>query len=207
MRARNLSALMLALVALTAAPALAAHRHDDQAGHRHARDLSHGDGMESDWDGDTLVLKDGAGSGDAVAITPAGGLTVNGDAVPLDRGQRRLVQDFYGGYVRIEEEAAVLGAEGAKLGMAGAAIAARALARVVRLGRDDYDEEDLEREMEAEGARMELKGAELEQRGDAIESLVDELRGTVAEMHDRIPQLGALDWFRMGDDAEAADDE
>jgi len=206
MRVRMLSVLTLAVLALTAAPVQAGYHH--RSAERHdARHLSHGDGMESDWDGDTLVLKDSAGSGDRVAITPAGGLTINGETVPLDRGERRLVQDFYGGYVRIEEEAVTLGAAGAKLGVAGAALAVRALARVVHLSRDDYDEEDLEREMETESARMESRGADLEKRGEAIESLVDDLRGTVTEMRGRIPELGALDWFQMGRDGENEEDE
>lgn len=205
MRVRMLSVLTLAVLALTFAPVLAGPHHDGSADRHQARHLSHDDGMESDWDGDTLVLTDASGSDDSVAITPAGGLTINGDTVPLDRGERRLVQDFYGGYVRIEEEAATLGAAGAKLGVAGAALAARALAGVVRLSRDDYDEEDLEHEMEAEAARMEAKGAELEKRGEAIESLVDDLRGTVTELRAAIPGLAALDWFRVDGDGE--DDE
>ena len=207
MRVRMLSVLTLAVMALAAAPVLADHHHHGSADRHHTRHLSHGESMESDWDGDTLVLKAPAGSDDRVAITPAGGLTINGDTVPLDRGERRLVQDFYGGYVRIEEEAATLGAAGAKLGVAGAALAARALARVVRLSRDDYDEEDLEREMDAEAARMESKGADLEKRGEAIASLVDDLRATVAELRGRIPELGALDWFQMGHDRENEEDE
>lgn len=205
MRVRMLSVLTLAVLALIVSPALAGPHHDGSADRHQARHLSHDGGMESDWDGDTLVLKDAAGSDDNVAITPAGGLTINGDTVPLDRGERRLVQDFYGRYVRIEEEAVTLGAAGAKLGVAGAALAARALAGVVRLSRDDYDEEDLEREMESEAARMEMKGADLEKRGEAIESLVDDLRGTVTEMRGKIPELGALDWFRVDGDGE--DDE
>jgi hypothetical protein len=202
MRVRRLSVLTLAVLALTVAPVLAGPHHDGSADRHQARHLSHGDGMERDWDGDTLVLTDTAGSDDRVAITPAGGLTINGDTVPLDRGERRLVQDFYGGYVRIEEEVVTLGAAGAKLGVAGAALAARALARVVRLSRDDYDEEDIEREMEAEAARMESKGADLEKRGEAIASLVDELRGTVTAMRAAIPELDALDWFRVDGDGE-----
>jgi len=207
MRFRALLVLALAVLAATAAPALAGHHHHGSADRHHVHHLSHDDGIESDWDGDTLVLKDSAGSGDRVAITPAGGLTINGETVPLDRGERRLVQDFYGGYVRIEEEAVTLGAAGAKLGVAGAALAVRALARVVHLSRDDYDEEDLEREMETESARMESRGADLEKRGEAIESLVDDLRGTVTEMRGRIPELGALDWFQMGRDGENEEDE
>ncbi len=206
MRVRKLSALTLAVLALTVAPVLAGHHHDGSADRHHARHLSHGKGMESDWNGDTLVLTDAAGSGGSAEVTPVGGLTINGDTVPLDRDERRLVQDFYGGYVRIEEEAAVLGAEGAKLGVAGAALAARALARAVRLSRDDYDEEDLEREMEAEAARMEMKGTDLEKRGEAIVSLVDDLRGTVTEMRGRIPELGALEWFRIWSDGENEED-
>ncbi|MHB8078871.1 MAG: hypothetical protein ACYDIE_06415 [Candidatus Krumholzibacteriia bacterium] len=211
MRIRTLSVLTLMALALAAAPVLAG-RHHDAAGsrrvhHHQAQAHAHADGMESDWDGDTLVLKDAAGSGDSVALTPDGGLTVNGDTVPLDGCGRRLVQDFYGGYVRIEEEAAVLGAEGAKLGVAGAAIAARALAGVVRLSRDDYDQDDLEREMEAEGARMEARGAELGKRGEAIESLVDDLRGTVAALRATVPALAGLAWFRMDGDGESVDGE
>lgn len=202
MRVRMLSVLTLAALALIVSPALAGPHHDGSADRHQARHFSHDDGMESDWDGDTLVLTDAAGSDDSVAITPAGGLTINGETVPLDRGERRLVQEFYGGFVRIEEEAATLGAAGAKLGVAGAALAARALAGVVRLSRDDYDEEDLEREMEAEAARMESKGAELEKRGEAIESLVDDLRETVTELRAAIPGLDALDWFRMDGDGE-----
>ncbi len=207
MRKRALSALALAALAVAVAPAQAGHRHEGRADRHHDRHVTHGHGMDSDWEGDTLVLTDGAGAGDRVTITPAGDLAVSGEPVALAGGERRLVQDFYGGYLKIEEEAAVLGAEGAKLGAAGAALAARALAGVARLARDDYDEEDLEREMEAEAARMESRGTELERRGEAIESLVDDLRGTVAELRGRIPELGALDWFRIDGDGESPGDE
>lgn len=207
MRLRALSILMLAALTAIAAPALAGGPRDGAADRQPGDNVSDGDGIRSDWDGDTLVLTDEAGSGERVAVTPAGGLTVNGREVALAGGERRLVQDFYGRYVRIEEAAAVLGADGTSLGVAGAALAARALARVVRLSRDDYDEADLEREMKAEAARLELKGADLGKRGEAIETMVDDLRGTVTELRGRIPELGALGWFRMGGDGEGSGDE
>ena len=207
MKIRAFPTLTLAVFALTAAPALAGHDHHRD---RHCGSplVVHGhldEGFAVAWDGDTLLLRPEAGARGQVAITPEGTLRINGDAVTLDRGQRRLLQDFYGQYVAIEEDAAALGAEGAKLGVASAALAARALTRVVRLTRDDYDEQDLEREMEAEGAHLEREGAALEKRGEALEVLADELGARADGLRARIPELAALDWFRM--DGHETDDD
>lgn len=203
MKARMLPLLALAVLAAAAAPVAAAARHE-AAAPTHAFHPHDEEGMSSDWNGDTLVLEERTGSGGRVTIAPEGTLTIDGDAVPLDGDQRRLLQDFYGRYVQIEEEAVTLGGEGARLGVAGAALAARALAGVARLSRDDYDQEDLEREMEAAAARLEAKGNDLEQRGESIESLVDDLRAAAVGLRERIPALGALAWFRVGGDRGTA---
>ncbi len=85
-------------------------------------------------------------------------------------------------------EGLAIGIEGAKLGIS-------AIGRVLRMAFTDYDEDDLERDMERGAEVIEAKAEVLEDRAKELEEMAEDLQDLTYEMCEEIPALTALDWF------------
>lgn len=190
---RRTRSLLLALLAtaLVAAPALAGDR--DGEGHRYRHDSD--DGRDFDLDGEWLRITHDDHRGDEVAISADGALEIDGESVRVGRDERGLLRDYHAQYVALMESAAGIGEEAAAVGVAGAAVGVRALSKVLKLLEEDFDEADLEREMELEEAKLEARAGKLEAWGEEIESLADEFEDTGRALRRRIPELRELGWF------------
>jgi hypothetical protein len=162
---------------------------------RHHRLHDLGDGLDIDFEGDTLVLTHDDYRGDAVEITREADLIVNDDRVRTGRAERRLLRAYYDRALQIEVVALELGEEGARIGVQGASLAAHALIRVVKLLSPDYDSDDLEREMEEKSEKIEIRAEALEERAEELEELVDEMEDLADDLRERVPELEALGWF------------
>lgn len=147
-------------------------------------------------DGTVIIKQDNGRDEDVVEITEDYELFINDREVRLTPEQRRYVKDFHGQVFDIIDEGKALGLEGAKLGLGGVEVAFTALAGVVKMIGPDYDEDDLEREVEAKADILEAKADILEERADAIEDMADDLEDIFYDMEDAIPELEKLhlDW-------------
>lgn len=183
MRPALLLPLVLALSA--AAPAWAGH------GKTH---IDH-DGLQLDFDGDTLIVESGENDRDTVEISADFDLTVNGHRIETDRKDRKLLQAYYEKAGEIDEAARQIGLEGARIGVKGAALGVSALGKVIHLLSSDYDSDDLEEEIEAEAEKIESQAEGLEEAAELLEEQVEELEEIADDLQDRIPALDDLDWF------------
>lgn len=152
------------------------------------------DGFRLDFEGDTLVVE-GGGHGEEVEITADLELYVDGRRIETDRGDRRLLKDYYAQAEEIVAVAEDLGREGALLGARGAAVGVRAVGRVLRLLDKDYDAEDLEADIERDTEKIEFEAEKIEQAGERLEEQIDDLRGIGDRLQERIDDLDRLDWF------------
>lgn len=152
------------------------------------------DGYHLDFEGDTLVVEGGRHS-ETVEITADLELSIDGERVKVDRGDRRLLKAYYEKAEDLVDEAEELGREGAKLGARGAAVGVRAVASVLRLLSDDYDADDLEADIDAETEFIEIDAAKIEAAGKRLEEKLDDLRDIGDDLQRKVPELKDLDWF------------
>jgi len=130
-----------------------------------------------------------------VEITRDYELYVNGKKVELNDEQQDWVMDYHELVRDIYREAMDIGWEGAKIGVKGAALGLKAVVGVVRLLSPDYDEEDLERDLEYEAEKIEIEAEELEEFAEEIEEMAEDLEYTHKLMRREIKQLDRLRWF------------
>ena len=187
-----LAMVALAALALPTGPAAAGHRH----GEKHRISVGHDhDGQQVDLEDGWLLFRHDDHPREEVAISADGDLEVNGEAVRVDARDREALREFHLGFVEILDSATALGEEAAEVGVAGAALGAKALAKVIRLLDEDYDEADLEHEMKLEEEKIGAVAAKLEAKGEAIEELADEWEADGRALKRRIPELREIDWF------------
>jgi hypothetical protein len=166
--------------------------HEFNNYHYHAND-----GIRFDIDGSDVIItcEKRRYKSDEVKITEDYKLYVNGDKVDLDDEQEELIESYHRKAVELDEEARMIGLEGAKIGTEGAKIGARAVSGVVKMLFLDFDEDEFEASIEREADRLEEKADKLEERAEALEDMADELENVHDEMADKIPELDELKWF------------
>ena len=130
-----------------------------------------------------------------VEITEDYKLYIDGKEIDLDSDQQELVEEFHDLYCDMYSKAKSIGKDGLAIGIDGAKLGLRAVGRVLKMIFTDYDEDDLERDMEREAEVIEAKAEILEDRAEALEDMADELQDLTYEMYDEIPALAALEWF------------
>ena len=170
------------------------------AGHHHSYDYTPFSGHTFRVDNITVNVDDGdiviynEVTDDEVIVTEDYELLVNEKPIELTAAQQELVKQFHDQTYGIIDEAIKIGIEGGKIGLAGAGVGLKAVAGVFKLLLPDYDEDDLDRDMERETAKLEKKAEALEKRADALEEKANDAEDTFNEMIDVIPALTALDW-------------
>jgi len=147
-------------------------------------------------DGSVLIThKERGEPRSTVEITETYELYVDDERVTLDADQQALVKDFHVQSMEILDLAKVLGWEGAKIGVEGARLGAKAVGCLFKLILPGYDTDDFENEIEQEADKIEAKAEKLEEKAEAIEDLADELDDLARDMRSDIPELRQLRWF------------
>lgn len=132
---------------------------------------------------------------DEVMLNEKHELFVNDEKIVLNEDQLALVSEFYDTVFDIKDEAKKIGWEGAKLGIDGAKIGLKAIGGVLKMIFTSYDEDDLERDMEAATDKIELKANRLEKKAEVIEEMAYDIEDMSFEMFETIPALEELGWF------------
>ncbi len=162
---------------------------------------SHGSRYDDDWnfraksidfeDG-TLVIEH---EDWIVEITKDCELYIDGRKVRTNRQQKKLLRRYYRDYEDIEELAAEIVKEGAKIGLAGAKLGVSAVACAAKLLLEDYDCDDMEDEIEIKSDDLEKMARKLEKKAEKIEDKADDLKRTHKKLRRSIPELGDLEDF------------
>jgi len=132
---------------------------------------------------------------DEVKITGDYQLYVNGDRVDVDDDQEELLKKFYHKALDLNEEAKMIGREGAEIGVEGAKIGARAVSGVIQMLLLDFDEDKFEAKIEREAERLEEKAEKLEERAEVLEEMAEDLEDMHDDLGRKIPELRELKWF------------
>ena len=208
--------LILALTLLLVAAGAARHLHswdDDRDRHQ----INCLDDFDIEMDGDVVILTSQDRHRDVIEITEDLHLSINGDQIEIDRDQTRLVGRFYDDVMELEEYAEEIGAEGERIGRAGAALGQLATAKALRALsalsiphtegsmnfswydweelEDELEEledqlEDLEDEMEdAYDEDFEIASDELEQWADGISDLAEEIEDIADDVQDSFDDM------------------
>jgi len=130
-----------------------------------------------------------------VEITPEHELFINGEAIELNDDQQELVKEYYEGLSEIIDSAMHIGLRGAKIGVKGVMLGMSALVKMVKLLGDDYDSQDLEREIEKESKKLEAKAKRLEAEAEELEVLAERFEKTQKKFAREIKEIRELDIF------------
>ncbi len=151
--------------------------------------------VDIDIDDGTIILEGRGGYDGVIEITEDYELFVNGQKIRLNDDQRKLVKDYHDGFMLVIEGAKDIGFAGASIGWEGAKLGFSALGCVFKMLSKDYDEDDLEREMEAKAEKLEAKAELLEEWAEEIEELAEELEDLFYDMEEEIPAVRELEWY------------
>ncbi|MFH2054600.1 MAG: hypothetical protein ABIJ61_01465 [bacterium] len=164
---------------------------DDHVTHKHYR--SSLDHVDIDFEGSTLIFTFEESHDAVVEITEDYQLYINGELIPTDDNQRKSLRRCYLLGERLVGEAVKIGIEGAHIGIEGAKVGLLGLGGVLKMLLTDYDQDDLERDMERHTRRLERKAAQLEKKASRIESIAEEFELSYLKLEEEIPQLAELD--------------
>lgn len=151
------------------------------------------DDIQVNIDNRTVVLTNEYEDG-KIEITKDHELFVNDRLVKIDKRQQKLVTEFYDGVFDVKDRAIKIGIKGAKIGVEGAGLGVKAVAGILRMLFTDYDEDDLDRDMEKAAQKIEVKAEGLEEEAKQIEDLVNHLEDVYYDLDDEIPEIHALGW-------------
>ncbi len=130
-----------------------------------------------------------------IEITKDYELYIDGRKVRMNRQQKKLLRRYYRDYEDIEELAAEIAKEGARIGLAGARLGVSAVACAAKLLLEDYDCDDMEDEIEIKSDDLEKMARKLEKKAEKIEDMADDLERTHKKLRRSIPELGDLEDF------------
>lgn len=179
-------AATLSLLLLLASP-LAAWSGCDR--HKNHRSFCSFDHLSIDFDDGTLIFDFDNRHGDIVEITADYQLYINGELIPTDEEQQKQLQECYHLADKLSAEAVRIGLEGARIGIDGARIGLRAIGGVLKMLLTDYDEDDLERDMERHTRRLERRAERLEKKAERIETIAEKLELAYESLERDIPEL------------------
>ena len=130
-----------------------------------------------------------------VEITDEYELYIDGSRIRTDREQRSLLRRYYRQAEEIEDLAGEIARDGASIGIEGAKIGARAIANVARLLLDEYDSDDLERDIEIDSKDIERMAKRIERKADRLEAMLDDLDALHRKLRRSIGELDDLRGF------------
>ena len=132
---------------------------------------------------------------DTIEITEENRLYVNGREIETGRKEKKLLRSYYHQYEDIVEYAGEIAAEGARLGVKGASLGLKAVANIVKLVLDDYDSDNLQRDMEKESEKIERAARKLEKKAEKLEDVAEDFEETHEKLRRSIDELDDLEWF------------
>ncbi len=133
---------------------------------------------------------------ETIEITDSYELYIDGKRIDLDDHQQELIEEFHTKFFAMIEMAKEVGLQGAAIGLKGAGIGVAAIAGICKLIDEDYDEEDLERELEEKAAQLEEEAEELEEQAKELEEVGYALEDLALEIHDEIPEIRETGIFK-----------
>jgi hypothetical protein len=166
----------------------------------HCRSYSLFDGQIYSFDEIIIDIDDGSVfitheyEDDEIEITRKYELYVNGDLVETNQEQKDLLEEFHTAVMDLEDQAIEIGKEGAKIGIEGAKIGLHAARGVLKMLFTEYDEDDLDRDLEFETELLEKKAEKLEEKAEELEKIADDLDDMFYDMEEEIPEIASLDW-------------
>jgi hypothetical protein len=182
--------LIVALLAFTSVTMAGKHHHNCSF---FGGEFFSSDDFNIEIDGSSVLIINDY-EDDEIEITDDYELYVNGDLIKLDRDQQKIVEAFHTQVMDIKEFAIEIGKEGAKIGIEGARIGLKAIGGVMKLIFTDYDEDDLDRDLERATEELELKAEALEEQAEEIEDMAEDLEDMFYDMEEEIPAVASLDW-------------
>ncbi len=132
---------------------------------------------------------------DIVEITEEYGLYINGSEIETDEKEKKLLRNYYHQFEDIIEYAVDISVEGARLGVKGAGLGLKAVANIVKLVLDDYDSDNLQRDMEKESDKIERAAKRLEKKAEKLEEVAEDFEDTHIKLRKSIDELDDLEWF------------
>ncbi|UCD17274.1 MAG: DUF2884 family protein [Candidatus Zixiibacteriota bacterium] len=184
--------LFISVLAFASAGAEGGKCQNYALSHHH---IDHWDDVDLRFDGGTIVMIHNGYPRSRIEITEDYELYINGDHIRLNDEQQELVKEYYLHCTEIVEYAREIGIEGAKIGFDGAKIGLKAVGGILRMLLTDYDEDDLERDLEIDTEHLEARAEALEDWAEEIEEMAEDMEELAEEMTDEIPELEELDWF------------
>lgn len=182
--------LITALIVFLLVGGLSAH-------HTHNHDFNFDsigcNGRNYEFKADCIYITDEDYCDEYIKITSDSKLYVNGHLVKTNYFDRKILDKYYTGLREIREMAIDLGYDGARLGLKGAAIGIKAVAKLPLILFGNVDE--YEESVEAEAESIEEEADLLEKRGEEIEKLAEELEECKEDLEGRIKELDQLAWF------------
>lgn len=150
-------------------------------------------GRNYEFEDDCIYIYNDDYHRDYIKITEDLELYINGREIETNYFDRRILDEYYDGLREIREMAKELGYDGAKLGLKGAVVGIKAVAKIpmIILGKSDEFEKSIEQETE----KIEREAEEIEERGEEIEKMADEVDDCEYKLKKRIEELDDLGWF------------
>lgn len=197
-------AVIAASLALAApVPAHDVHTTDVVCNHDHGRHFSIN--SLNSWEegdaryrikGDEIIIHAIDDRTQEVRVTADIELFVNGENVRLTTAQRARLKEWYDLTYQIRDQAKVIMKEGLKVGIKGAGLGLKAIGGLVKMLITDYDEEEFEAYMEAEGEKIEAYAEVLEEKAEVVEEMAERWEDIGDNLVRDVPELNRLDWLR-----------
>ena len=200
----------VAIAVIAASLALAApvaahdvHTTDAVYNHDHGRHFSIN--SLSSWEdgdaryrikGDEIIIRAIDDRTQEVRVTADIELFVNGENVRLTTAQRARLKEWYDLTYQIRDQAKLIMKEGLKVGIKGAGLGLKAIGGLVKMLVTDYDEEEFEAYMEAEGEKIEAYAEVLEEKAEVVEDMAERWEDIGDNLVRDVPELNRLDWLR-----------
>ncbi len=121
-------------------------------------------------------------------------LSIDGEKVDLTPQQQVMVEEYYEQFDGLTDEVKEIIWAGAKIGLKGAGVGLKAITGVVKMIFTDYDEDDLERDVERAAEKIEAQAEVIEKQAEKVEDMAYDLEESFDLMVKAIPELQKLDW-------------
>jgi hypothetical protein len=188
---KGLVILVLAAVLALASAGLAGKNHHEIS--FFDGNIYNSDEINIDIDHESVIITNDEEDGE-IEITDDYELYVDGKLIKTDKRQRQLLVEYHTLVMDIKDYAVDIGKEGARIGIEGARIGLQAVGGVVKMIFTDYDEDDLDDDLDRATERLEARAELLEDRADKIEDMAEDLDDMYYDLEKEIPAIADLHW-------------
>lgn len=146
------------------------------------------------WDGELVILTSVDHDDFEVEVDYDYDLQIDGKSISLNAEQQVLVKEYYEQFDGMTKEVKEIIWAGARIGLKGAGVGIKAITGVIKMIFTDYDEDDLERDVERAAEKIEAQAEVIEKRAERVEDMAYDLEESFDLMVKAIPELQDLDW-------------